>query len=78
MLIRLDPQGKTGVTSYAPGRRMFAYCTIGAAVATLNEPVEELALEAGDSVVVDGPRTAAWENRTDQLAELLVVAARIA
>jgi len=78
MLIRLDPQGKTGVTSYAPGRRMFAYCTIGAAVATLNEPVEELSLEAGDSVVVDGPRTAAWENRTDQLAELLVVAARIA
>lgn len=78
MLIRLDPQGKTGVTSYAPGRRMFAYCTIGAAVATLNEPVEELALEAGDSVVVDGPRTIAWENRTDQLAELLVVAARIA
>ena len=29
MLIRLDPEGKTGVTSYAPGRRMFAYCTVG-------------------------------------------------
>jgi transcriptional regulator with XRE-family HTH domain len=78
MLVRLDPEGKTGVTSYAPGRRLFAYCTTGSAVATLSEPVEELVVEAGDSVVVDGPRTVAWQNRSAALAELLVVAARIA
>ena len=77
ILIRLDPTGRTGVTSYAPGRRVFAYCTAGLAIAMLNEPVEELSLEAGDSIVVDGPRTVAWENRTENLAELLVVTARL-
>lgn len=78
VLVRLDPEGKTGVTSYAAGRRLFAYCTTGNAVVTLSEPVEELVVEAGDSVVVDGPRTVAWQNRSAALAELLVVVARIA
>jgi transcriptional regulator with XRE-family HTH domain len=77
VLIRLDPEGRTGITSYAPGRRLFAYCTSGQAMAILNEPVEELSLESGDSIVVDGPRTVAWENRTQKLAELLVVTARL-
>jgi transcriptional regulator with XRE-family HTH domain len=78
MLVRLDPEGRTGVSSYAPGRRLFAYCTAGSAIAILSEPVEELALDAGDSVVVDGPRSVAWENRTGAVTELVVVTARLA
>lgn len=77
VLIRLDPEGRTGVTAYAPGRRVFAYCTAGLAVAVLSEPSEELALESGDSIVVDGPRSVAWENRTSSMAELLAVTARL-
>ena len=77
VLVRLDPQGRTGVTTYAPGRRVFVYSTTGSAVAALTDPKEELSLEAGDSLVVDGPRSVAWENRSEALSELLVVTARL-
>ena len=78
VLIRLDTQGRTGVTHYAPGRRLFAYCVAGEAVAIAQEPTEEFALGSGDSLVLDGPRKVAWENRASAQAELLVVAARVA
>jgi hypothetical protein len=78
MLIRLDPEGRTGVTPYGAAHRLFAYCTAGAAVAVLTDPSEEIEIGSGDSVVVDGPRTVAWFNRIDQVTELLVVDARLA
>lgn len=77
VLIRLDEGGKTGALSNAPGRRLLGYCTAGTAVALLSEPSEEIAISAGDCVVLDGPRTAAWENRSDAAVELFVVTARI-
>ncbi|MEY4544698.1 MAG: hypothetical protein RL685_893 [Pseudomonadota bacterium] len=77
VLIRLDEGGKTGALSNAPGRRLLGYCTSGAVVAVLKDPSEEVEVNAGDCVVLDGPRTAAWENRCGVPAELLVVTARI-
>jgi transcriptional regulator with XRE-family HTH domain len=78
LLVRLEPGGKTGRTACAKGRRLFAYCTSGSAFATLSEQAEDLLFEAGDSMVVDGPRTIAWENRSEIPTELLVVTAIIA
>lgn len=78
ILLRLEKGGKTGAMACAPGRRLFAYCTSGTAAAVLAEPNEEILVEAGDSVVLDGPRTAAWENRSSSPAELVVVTARVA
>jgi hypothetical protein len=77
MLIRLDAGGRTGATVYAPGRRLFAYCIAGGAVLVLDEPPEQLAVEPGDSVVLEGPRTIAWENRGASVAELITVTARL-
>lgn len=77
VLIRLDPGGKTGATTYAPERRLFAYCTAGGAIMVLADPAEEFVVEAGDSLMIDGPRTTCWENRTDSLAEILAVTARL-
>jgi transcriptional regulator with XRE-family HTH domain len=77
MLLRLDPEGRTGVTLYAAGHRMFAYCTAGAAVAILTEPAEEIEIGTGDSLIVNGLRTVAWFNRVSQVTELIVVDARL-
>lgn len=78
ILIRLDEEGKTGSTAYAPGRRVFAYCIAGSAAIVLTDPAEELLVRQGDSVVIDGPRTAAWVNRGASPVEILAVTARIA
>jgi transcriptional regulator with XRE-family HTH domain len=77
ILLRLETGGKTGGMPCAPGRRLFAYCTSGTVAAVLAEPNEEILVEAGDSVVLEGPRTAAWENRSELPAELVVVTARV-
>lgn len=77
LLIRLEEGGRTGATSFAPGRRLFAYCTVGSAVLVLGEPDEEHVVYAGDSLTVDGPRNAAWENRGSSLAEIMTVVATL-
>jgi XRE family transcriptional regulator, regulator of sulfur utilization len=73
LLVRLEPTGKTGRTACAKGRRLFAYCTSGAAFAALSEQPGDLLFETGDSLVIDGPCTIAWENRSSEPTELLVV-----
>lgn len=78
VLIRLDARGRTGATTYAPGRRLFAYCISGTAILTLAGPDEQFTVEAGDSVIVDGPRTTAWESCGGSVTEILAVTARIA
>lgn len=76
MLIKLDRDGKTGASLQLSGRRMFAYVTAGAPRLILGEPTEELDLEVGDSLVVDGPRYVAWENHGEVVAEVVVVTTR--
>ncbi len=78
ILVRLEPSGKTGRTACAKGRRLFAYCTSGTAMATLSEQPDELLFEVGDSIVVHGPRTIAWQNHSENPTELLIVTAIIA
>lgn len=77
VLIRLEAEGRTGATIYARGRRLFAYCTNGTADLVLADPDEEFTVHAGDSVVIEGPRTLAWENRASVAAELIVVTAMV-
>ncbi|HVZ33294.1 MAG TPA: XRE family transcriptional regulator, partial [Polyangiaceae bacterium] len=77
MLLKLEPGGRTGTTSYRSGTRVFAYCTDGCSTLVLREPEEEVQLESGDSLMLDGPRSFAWENRGDSSADLLVVVARV-
>lgn len=78
MLVKLEPGGRTGASLQLAGRRMFAYVTAGTPRLVLDGPAEELDLETGDSVVVDGPRYVAWENRAGGVAEVLVVTTRTA
>lgn len=77
ILLRLEKGGKTGAMACAPGRRLFAYCTLGTAAAALAEPSEEILVGAGDSLVLEGPRTTAWENRGASVAEIIVVTALV-
>lgn len=77
LIVRLEVGGRTGATAYAPGRRLFAYCMSGSAVFVLTEPAEELTVQTGDSVVVDGPRTVAWENREASPVEIISVTAKL-
>lgn len=77
VLVRLGRKGRTGTTGYSRGQRLLAYCVSGSAVLVLGEPAEELSVEAGDSVVIDGPRTLAWQSAKTEKAELLVVTVRV-
>jgi len=77
LLLRLDPSGRTGERRVAVRSKMFAYVTVGNAVLLLSDPQEEVAVETGDSAVIDGPRGACWENRTEERVEILLVTARL-
>lgn len=74
-LLQLDPGGSTGTSSYRPGSRVFAYCTRGS-VGVLHENADTMTLEEGDSIVLAGPATVAWQNQQSAAAELLIVVMR--
>jgi transcriptional regulator with XRE-family HTH domain len=74
-LLQLDPGGSTGASTYRPRSRVFAYCTRGQ-VGVLHEKIETMALDEGDSIVLAGPVTVAWENSGPTAAELLLVVMR--
>lgn len=75
MLLKVDAGGRTGRIRLASSHRLFAYCAGGTPALLLKEPTEEVPLEGGDSLVLDGPRNLSWENRNKRTAELLVVIA---
>jgi XRE family transcriptional regulator, regulator of sulfur utilization len=77
LLIRLDPSGRTGERRVSARSKMFAYVTVGQTVLMLGDPAEELNVETGDSVVIDGPRGVCWENRTEERVEILLVTSRL-
>ncbi|MDB4974367.1 MAG: putative HTH-type transcriptional regulator [Myxococcaceae bacterium] len=77
LLLRLDAEGRTGERKISPRSKLFAYVTAGAATLVLTEPSEELAVETGDSIVVEGPRGVCWENRSTERIEILAVTARV-
>ncbi len=75
-LLRLDAGGRTGAIACGSGTRLFAYCVSGSATLALRDPDEALAMSAGDSAVIDGPRTLAWESHGEAPVELVTVIAR--
>jgi XRE family transcriptional regulator, regulator of sulfur utilization len=77
LLLRLDPEGRTGERRISARSKLFSYVTTGRGTLLLSEPVEELLVEQGDSIVIDGPRGVCWENRDDQRVEILAVTARV-
>jgi transcriptional regulator with XRE-family HTH domain len=77
-LLQLDATGRSGSTHYAAGRRVFMYCIKGGATLVFAEEGREpIEVEHGDSVVLDGPVTFSWENRTKSSAHVLVVIAKV-
>lgn len=76
-LLQLDATGRSGSTHYAAGRRVFMYCIKGGATLVFAEGREPIEVEQGDSVVLDGPLTFSWENRTKASAHVLVVIAKV-
>lgn len=76
MLLRLEAGGRTGENRTPLGCKTFAYVTSGQAQVNLSEPPEELSLEAGDSLLIEGPRGVCWQT-TDTTLEVLVVTARV-
>lgn len=78
-LLQLDADGRSGSTHYASGRRIFMYCIKGDATLVFAEEGRgPLQVEFGDSVMLDGPLTFSWENRTKATAHVLVVIAKVA
>lgn len=77
MLLRLDPEGRTGAIRCPAGARVFAYCTAGSQVLVrTGDGGEAITLERGDSMQLKDPGSLAWENRTKRACEVLVVVAR--
>jgi hypothetical protein len=77
VLLQLDATGRSGSTTYAAGKRIFVYCLQGAATLAFTERKLPIELEAGDSVVFDGPETLCWEHRAGEPSRVLVVVARV-
>ncbi len=76
-LLQLDAAGRSGSTGYAAGLRIFSYCIKGDATLVLVDKPEPIELEPGDSVVLDGPETISWENRSKSTVHVLIVVARV-
>jgi XRE family transcriptional regulator, regulator of sulfur utilization len=77
LLLKLDREGRTGERKIGSKSRLFAYVTAGPAVLLLSDPAEEIRVDAGDSVVIQGPRGVCWENRESERVEIILVTARL-
>jgi len=77
MLLRLDAGGRTGTNRTLAGHKTFAYVTSGRATLLLTDPSEELSVEAGDSLLIEGPRGICWQTEASDQAEVLIVTARV-
>jgi transcriptional regulator with XRE-family HTH domain len=78
LLLKLDREGRTGERQIGNKTKLFAYVTAGPAVLLLSEPAEELVVDPGDSVVIQGPRGVCWENRESDRVEIVQLSARLA
>jgi XRE family transcriptional regulator, regulator of sulfur utilization len=77
LLLKLDREGRTGERKIGNKSKLFAYVTAGPAALLLSDPAEEMLVDAGDSVVIQGPRGVCWENRVSERVEIILVTARL-
>jgi transcriptional regulator with XRE-family HTH domain len=77
VLLKLDATGRSGTTHYTAGKRVLAYCLQGAATLVFASGKSPIEIEAGDSIVLDGPESMCWENRAEHPSHVFVVVARV-
>jgi transcriptional regulator with XRE-family HTH domain len=74
MIAIFGPGGKSGKYPHAQAREEFAFVLKGEVTLTLAD--EENTLNAGDAVTVPARAPRLWENRTREIAEILMVSSR--
>ena len=76
VVVIFGPGGKSGKHPHAPAGEEFAFIVKGRITLTLGDEENELA--AGDAVSLPAHAPRLWENRTQQVTEILIVSARAA
>jgi transcriptional regulator with XRE-family HTH domain len=74
MIAIFGPGGKSGNRPHDQAREEFAFIVRGRVTLTLAD--EENTLKAGDAVTLPARAPRLWENRTDEIAEILMVSPR--
>jgi quercetin dioxygenase-like cupin family protein len=74
VLAIFGPGGKSGKHPHVQAREEFAYVVKGRVTLTLAD--EENELSAGDAVAIPAQAPRLWENRTGEVAEIVMVASR--
>jgi transcriptional regulator with XRE-family HTH domain len=74
VLVMFGPGGKSGQHPHAPSREEFAFIVTGEVTLTLAD--EENVMVAGDAVTLPAQAPRLWQNRTDAIAEILIVSSR--
>jgi len=74
VLVIFGPGGKSGQHPHAPSREEFAFVVKGEVTLTLAD--EENVMGAGDAVTLPAQAPRLWENRTREIAEILIISSR--
>ena len=76
VLVIFGPGGReVGKHPHAPSREEFAFIVKGEVTLTLAD--EENTMLAGDAVTLPAQAPRLWENRTQQIAEIMIVSSRL-
>jgi transcriptional regulator with XRE-family HTH domain len=75
ILVVFGPGGKSSKHPHAPSREEFAFIVRGKVVLTLAD--EENEMRAGDAVSLPAEAPRLWENRSQDIAEILIVSSRM-
>ena len=74
MIAVFGPGGRSGKHPHAQAREEFAFVLKGEVILTLAD--EENTLSAGDAVAIPARAPRRWENRTSEVAEILMISSR--
>jgi transcriptional regulator with XRE-family HTH domain len=75
VLVSFGPGGKSGKHPHAPTTEEFAFIVKGRVTLTLAD--EENEMTAGDAVSLPAQAPRLWENRSQEIAEILIVSSRM-
>jgi transcriptional regulator with XRE-family HTH domain len=75
VLVIFGPGGKSGKHPHAPSAEEFAFIVRGNVVLTLAD--EENEMTVGDAVSLPAQAPRLWENRSQEIAEILIISSRM-
>lgn len=75
-LLKLDREGKTGTRNIGAKTVLLAYVTTGPGQLVLSAPDEQIEMQSGDSLSLEGPRGISWENTGTESIEVLLLTFR--